>query len=123
MAKKKPSQKATLEDQFLDTWKRLWPYLPQPCRQYPIKNPETGRDWRLDFSWAPEMLCVEIQGGSFVAKGRHNHPIGQARDYIKHNHLTSQGWRVLYFNTPLLKNMEDAVNIVAEVLCNAREVP
>jgi len=121
MAKKKLSQKATLEDQFLETWKRLWPNLPLPLRQYPIRNPETGHDWRLDFSWPEWKLSLEIQGGAFN-KGRHINPIGQAKDYAKHNHLTSNGWRCLYFSTPMLKNMEDAVNITAEVLCNAREV-
>lgn len=119
--RKKQSQKATLEDQFMGTWERLWPNLPPPLRQYPVKNPETNRFWRIDFSWPEWRLAVEIQGGSFVG-GRHNSAVGQARDYAKHNHLTANGWRVLYFSTPMLRSVEDVVEIVAEILCHAKEI-
>ena len=48
--------------------------------------------------------------------------MGQLKDYERHNYLTSQGWEVLYFSTPMLKNAVDAVTLTAEVLCKAKEV-
>lgn len=116
MTKNKP----TLEDAFLAAWKREFPQLPEPARQHPIRNPETGRDWRLDFCFVPERLFIEIQGGA--AFGRHLRPAGQAKDYERHNYLTGIGWRGLYFNTLNLRCMVDAVTIVAEVLCKARPI-
>jgi very-short-patch-repair endonuclease len=120
MAKNK--SKPTLEDQFLEQWNKDFPKLPKPLRQYPVKNPKTGRFWKLDFSWPEWRISVEIQGGSFVG-GRHNSGAGMARDYEKHNHLVQSGWRCLYFATGNLRDMEESVQVVAEVLCNAREVP
>lgn len=107
--------KPNLEDAFLAAWRREFPRLPEPVRQHPIRNPETGRDWHLDFLWEPEKLVVEIQGS-----GRHQRLLGQAKDYERQNYLTLHGYRCLFFNTVNLRNMTDAVTITAEVLCNAR---
>ena len=117
----KRSDKEGLENSFLAHWVMLFPQLPPPVRQFKIRNPNTGRDWRLDFAWAEELLAVEIQGGAWTGGG-HNTALGQQKDYIRHNHLTWKGWRVLYFNTPMLKHMADVVEEVAEVLCNAKEI-
>jgi very-short-patch-repair endonuclease len=116
------SRKQKLENEFLSHWVLLHGNLPEPARQHPIRNPNTGRDWKLDFAWVQEKLAVEIQGGSYLAKGGHNTAAGQAKDYIRHNHLTRNGWRVLYFNTPMLKHMAAVVEEVAEVLCGAVEI-
>lgn len=113
----KPLTKSTLEEAFLAAWRQEFPRLPEPERQYPVKNPETGRDWHLDFLWRPEKLVVEIQGS-----GRHQRLLGQAKDYERQNYLVSQGYRCLFFNTVNLRCMVDAVTITAEVLCNSREV-
>lgn len=117
------SQKETLENRFLATWVSEFPTLPLPVRQYKIRNPRTGRDFRLDFAWPDpgEMICVEIQGGSYV-QGGHNTASGQARDYRRHNTLVRKGWRILYYNTEQLKHMEDVVTEVAEVLCGMPEI-
>lgn len=92
-----------------------------PSRQHPILNPKTNRSFKLDFAWVPERIAVEIQGGAHV-QGSHNRAAGQAHDYARHNHLTKLGWRVLYFNTPMLKDMAACVEETAELLCNAKEV-
>lgn len=117
------NKKSVLEDTFLAVWNREFPSLPAPLRQHPVRNPQTGRLWRLDFCWIFEAkkLAVEIQGGSFI-RGGHNTAMGQLKDYERHNYLTSQGWEVLYFSTPMLKNAVEAVTLTAEVLCKAKEV-
>jgi len=117
----KRSQKETLENNFLSHWVLMFGNLPEPVRQYAVRNPHTGRDWKLDFCWASELLAVEIQGGSFI-KGGHNTATGQAQDYIRHNTLTRMGWRTLFYNTIQCKHMADVVTEVAEVLCQAREI-
>lgn len=117
----KRSPKETLENSFLLHWTLLFPQLPPPVRQWKILNPATKRHWMLDFAWPEWKLAVEIQGGSWVMGG-HNTALGQQKDYIRHNYLTQNGWRCLYFNTPMLKHMADVVEQVAEVLCDAREV-
>lgn len=119
----KRSKKEELENSFAYHWSLLYPQLPPPVRQYPIKNPATGRDWRIDFAFPEEdvKLGVEIQGGSWV-KGGHNTAIGQEKDYIRHNELVRMGWRILYFNTPMCKHMANVVDTVAEILCAAEIV-
>jgi very-short-patch-repair endonuclease len=117
----KRSQKETLENSFLTHWTLLFPQLPPPVRQHKVKNPKTGRDWRIDFAWPEWKLGVEIQGGAWVGGG-HNTALGQARDYERQNTLTRYGWRMLFFSTPMLKDMASAVEQVAEILCNAEEV-
>lgn len=115
MAAKK--NKPTLEDTFLAAWRAEFPRLPEPDRQYLVRNPETGRDWKLDFCWIPERLVVEIQG-----TGRHQRLLGQAKDYERQNYLVLNGYRCLFFNTINLRDMVAAVTLTAEVLCKAREV-
>lgn len=117
MAAKK--NKPTLEDAFMAAWRSEFPRLPEPVRQYAVRNPNTGRDWHIDFAWPDTsiLLAVEIQG-----TGRHQRLLGQARDYERQNHLVLHGWRCLFFNTIQLRDMTDAVTITAEVLCQAREV-
>ncbi len=112
---------ATLEDRFLEQWRKSYPKLPEPLRQYPIKNPATGRFWRLDFAWGEWKVFLEIQGGAFNG-GRHVSGAGQAKDYDKQNHLVLNGWRGLYFNTAHFKDIEEVVDTVAQVLCKAREI-
>ncbi len=119
----KRSQKESLENKFLVYWTILYPQLPPPTRQHPILNPDTGRFWKIDFAWVPDLLAVEIQGGSWLLKGGHNTALGQAKDYARQNHLIANGWRLLCYNTPMLKDMAAVVTNVAEVLCHSKELP
>ena len=97
-----------------------FPNLPEPDRQL---KPLKGRKYKLDFAWAyPTIkLGVEIQGGSFT-RGGHNTGVGQARDYEKNNLLVQDGWKMLYFNTQQLKDLDACVLITAEVLTGAEVV-
>lgn len=104
-----------LEEQFMEAWKHHFPTLPLPERQHQVLNPYTDHFWKLDFAWPGQKVLVEIQGW-----GRHTRLPGQAKDYLRQNYLTSLGWRCLFFNSINLKDMEEAVNITAMVLCNAR---
>lgn len=111
----KRSPKEALENSFQAHWTLLFPQLPPPVRQH---RPIEGRKWAIDFAWVDEKLACELAGGSWTGGG-HNRALGQAKDYEKHNALTRAGWRVFYFNTPMLKHMADVVTEVAEALCNA----
>lgn len=117
----KVSKKTELEDAFYLHWQLMFPDLPMPVRQHPILNPKTNRHWKLDFAWPQEKLAVELQGGSFI-RGGHNTAKGQHSDYERHNTLTKMGWRTLFFNTIGCKDMAAAVEFVAEVLTDAKEV-
>ena len=112
------SQKQKLENSFMAHWVLLFPNLPEPVRQHKF-HPQ--RKWAFDFSFVEDKLAIEIQGGSWQGGG-HNTALGQAKDYEKHNAATKLGWRVLFFNTPMLKDMAAVVTEVAEVLCHAEEV-
>lgn len=120
IAKRMPKEQ--LETSFLWHWTQLYPTLPPPVRQYPIQNPSTKRDWKLDFCWPDSdiLLGVEIQGGSWMKKGGHNTATGQEKDYWRHNELVRMGWRILYYNTPMCKHMARVVDQVAEILCTAQ---
>lgn len=109
------SSKDRLEASFLAHWTTLFSKLPSPLRQHKF---HTDRKWAFDFAWPEWKLAVELDGGSWI-KGGHNTATGQARDYEKHNAAVRLGWRVLRFNTPMMKNMAEVVEYVAEVLTNA----
>lgn len=112
-------KKSELEELFFETWLRLFPNLPVPDRQI---KPVPGRQFRLDFAWEyPGIrLGVEVDGGSYMGKSGHNTAAGQARDYEKGNLCVQNSWRILRFNTPMLKNIEDCVTFAAEILTGAK---
>ncbi|MFB1502012.1 hypothetical protein [Thiocapsa sp. N5-Cardenillas] len=53
------------------------------------------RKWRLDISWPVRRVCLEVQGGIFIA-GRHTRGAALLKEWEKLNTLASMGWRVLY---------------------------
>lgn len=110
--------KAALEHSFLTHWTLLFPTLPKPTLQLHF---HPSRKWRFDFSWEPEKIAVEIQGGSFTGGG-HNRPLQQAKDYEKQREAVRLGWRVLPFNTLDLKDPVACVEFVAALLTNAHDI-
>jgi hypothetical protein len=48
---------------------------------------------------------VEVEGGTWTG-GRHNRPVGYAKDLEKYNRATLLGWRVFRFTTQQFKNGE-----------------
>lgn len=62
-----------------------------------------GRRFRFDFAWRKERLLVEINGGTY-SKGAHSTGTGINRDYEKGNLAVLNGWRVLSFDTKMVKS-------------------
>ena len=75
-----------------------------------------GRKFRFDFCWEKERLLVEINGGTY-SKGAHSTGTGIARDYEKNNLAQIGGWRVLSFDTKMVKSGE-ALNVTEQILTN-----
>ena len=64
-----------------------------------------GRKFRFDFAFIqPEhRLLIEINGGTY-SKGGHSTGTGINRDYEKNNLAVLNGWRVLSFDTKMVKS-------------------
>lgn len=54
-----------------------------------------SRNWRFDFAWLDEMLAVEINGGTFRAKGGAHTGAGFRRDCVKGMAAIELGWTVI----------------------------
>jgi hypothetical protein len=87
--------------------------LPKPEHEFRF---HPTRRWRFDMAWAMGFfaIAVEIDGGSFV-NGRHNRPVGFAKDLEKLNAATEMGWRVFRF-TPAMVKSGYAVKLLQRVL-------
>ena len=57
-----------------------------------------GRKFRFDFAFLRERLLVEINGGT------HGRGVGINRDYEKGNLAVQNGWKVLQFDTKMVKS-------------------
>lgn len=75
-----------------------------------------GRRFRFDFAYIqPEhRLLVEIQGGVWSG-GAHGRPTGISRDYEKINLAVQNNWKVVQFDTKMVKNGE-AIECVKRIL-------
>lgn len=62
-----------------------------------------GRRFRFDFAWKKERLLVEVQGGVWNG-GAHGRPTGITRDMDKLNQAQIYGWKVLQFDTKMVKS-------------------
>lgn len=107
----------SLEDRFLRAWKKKFPKLEVPVREYRFHE---TRKFRIDFAWPEFRVGVEIQGGSFV-KGGHNRAIVQSSDYEKVREAAKMGWIILPFNTKDIGVVDDGkiykvVDEVAKIL-------
>lgn len=66
--------------------------LPRPeteWRFHPV------RLWRFDLALTERKVAVEVDGGTFLPKGRHTTGVGYAKDCEKLNEAAILGWRVL----------------------------
>ncbi len=75
-----------------------------------------GRKFRFDFAWKQQRLLVEIQGGVWNG-GAHGRPTGITRDMNKLNQAQIHGWKVLQFDTKMVKSGE-ALNVTEQILTN-----
>jgi len=91
-------------------------HLDEGCiRQYPAI---LGRGYLWDFAWPEARLLVEIHGGTFVG-GAHSRGARQRKDFEKQNAAVMAGWRVLTFDTTMVRD-GTAIMTVENVL---RETP
>lgn len=67
----------------------------------------SGRKFRFDFAFRAAKLLIEVQGGTFSG-GAHGRGVGINRDYEKSNLAQLNGWRVLQFDTKMVKSGEAA---------------
>jgi len=73
-----------------------------------------GRRFRFDFAWRKERLLVEVQGGVWNG-GAHGRPTGITRDMDKLNQAQIYGWKVLQFDTKMVKSGA-ALEVVEQIL-------
>lgn len=72
------------------------------------------RKWRLDFAYPINKLGIEVHGGTYV-HGAHSRGERQHKDFEKHNALVLLGWRVLVFDTVMVRSGE-ALRVIEEAL-------
>lgn len=77
-----------------------------------------GRKFRFDFCFKRERLLIEINGGTYNG-GAHGRGVGINRDYEKGNLAQIGGWRVLSFDTKMVKSGE-ALNVTEQILRGER---
>ena len=78
-----------------------------------------GRKFRFDFCFKRERLLIEINGGTYNG-GAHGRGVGINRDYEKNNLAQIGGWRVLSFDTKMVKSGE-ALNVTEQILTNYKQ--
>ena len=62
------------------------------------------RKWRFDFIVRYSMIAVEVEGGTWLAKGGHTTGKGFERDCEKYNEAAIMGWKVLRFTGNQVKS-------------------
>ena len=62
-----------------------------------------GRKFRFDFAFVDERLLIEINGGTYNG-GAHGRGVGINRDYEKGNLAVQHGFRLLQFDTKMVKS-------------------
>ena len=75
-----------------------------------------GRRFSWDFAFICERLLIEIQGGVWNG-GAHGRPTGITRDMNKLNQAQIHGWKMLQFDTKMVKSGE-ALNVTEQILTN-----
>ena len=66
--------------------------VPHPIREFRWHH---TRQWRFDFAWPQLRLALEVEGGTWMPKGRHTTGAGFEADCEKYNAAAISGWRVL----------------------------
>ena len=64
--------------------------------QFPVRNPRTRRDWKIDFAIPGRRIAVECQGGVFMTGPSGHKGIGYCDDCTKYNHLAEGGWQLFF---------------------------
>lgn len=102
--KKKPSKKSHLEERIAIWLEREG--LPRPVRQLRFAKAALGRQWMFDFAWPELGLALEVDGGTFMAKGAHNTGLKIMNDAQKNNAALLLGWRVFRVTERMFRDGE-----------------
>lgn len=86
--------------------------LPMGELQYPVCE---GRQFRFDRAWPDQRVAVEVQGGIWMAKGRHNTGEGIEDGCFKASLAAATGWRLLPLTEKMIES-GDAVRLIAQAL-------
>ena len=78
------------------------------------------RRFRFDFVIPAQMLVIEIEGGTWMAKSRHTSGKGFAADCFKYNSVIEMGYAVLRYTSDMVTS-GDAAAQVARYLAAVRE--
>lgn len=117
MAKKRskePAAPSKWESSFAWHWRlRGGPGLATQSRLVP------NRLFRFDFSHERTKVAVELDGGTFGGKSRHNSGTGIEAAYEKANAAQRLGWCVLRYGSKRMGR--DMIGIVDEVLAVIKE--
>lgn len=111
--KPRPGKKSYLEERMA-----IWlehQQLPRPVRQLKFAKEALGRNWMFDFAWPDRGIALEIEGGTFMAKGAHNTGLAIRRDVEKGNAATLLGWRLVRV-TDLMFRDGSAFDVVRQAL-------
>ena len=100
-----------LEDDFYSAWIKRNPNC-VPERQYKF---HPTRKYRADFAFPQYKVLVEIQGGSYT-RGAHHTPKGYSQNCLRQIEATILGWRMIYFDTILMKNPNRCVELTEKVV-------
>jgi len=74
--------------------------IPAPAREHRFAPP---RRWRFDLAWPELALAVEVEGATYNG-GRHTRGTGYHNDLEKYNQAMIDGWMVLRFDSPMIKD-------------------
>lgn len=112
--KSEPAAPSKWETSFAWHWRILGgPELATQQRLVP------NRLFRFDFSHERSRVAIELDGGTFGKKSRHNSGTGIEIAYEKCNAAARAGWCVLRFGAKRMQR--DMIGIVDEVLAVIRE--
>jgi len=78
-----------------------------------------GRKYTWDFIFPLVRVAVEVQGGTWMAKGGHNTGGGIRRDAEKNNLAVAAGWQCFYFTADMIEDprcFEPLLRVLAPAL-------
>lgn len=93
----RPQGPSPLEEEFFGRWQHLGGQ--ELRREYRFHD---VRRWKFDFAHPQSMVAIEIEGGIFMRRGRHNTATGFIADCEKYNTATMSGWHVIRLTKPHL---------------------
>lgn len=85
----------------------------QPEREVYFAKP---RMFRFDFAFRDQKLAIEVNGGVWKKKARHQTGIGFTRDCVKRSLAAIHGWRVIEV-TPAHIQSGEALQWIEAALC------